>query len=97
MLVMRVKAYIMEKETAKWLERAKSRKHQRQLFCETEDEVAGIWSSAVLQLLPQVLHFAMNTAQDTLSHNANLSLCKSATHSAMHAGCVVRDKPRYMY
>ena len=75
-LLRRVKAYIMEKETTKRLECAKSRKHQGQLLCETEDEAAGIWSSAVLQLPPQVLRFSINTAQDTLPHNANLSLWK---------------------
>ena len=73
-LVRRVKAYIMEKETAKRLERVKSRKHQGQLLHETEDEAARIWSSAVLQLPPQVLRFSMNVAHDTLPHNANLSL-----------------------
>ena len=57
-LVRRVKAYIMEREIAKRLERAKSRKHQGQLLRETEDEAAGIWSSAVLQLPPQVLRFS---------------------------------------
>ena len=75
-LVRRVKAYIMERETAKRLEHAKSMKHQSQLLLETEDDAAGIWSSAVIQLPPQVLCFSMNAAQDTLSHNANLSLWK---------------------
>ena len=76
MLVRRVKACIVEKETAKRLEHAKSRKHQGQLLSETEDEVAGIWSSVVLQLPPQVFRFSMNAAQDTLPHNTNLSLWK---------------------
>ena len=48
MLVRRMKAYIMERETAKRLEHAKSRKHQGQLLRETVDDAAGIWSSVVL-------------------------------------------------
>ena len=66
----------MERETSKWLEHAKNRKHQGKLLHETEDEAAGIWSSAVLQLPPQVLRFSMIAAQDTLTHNVNLSLWK---------------------
>ena len=77
-LVRRVKAANMEKEITKQLERTKSTKYQGQLLCVTEEETASLWFSAVLQLPPQVLYFSMNAAQDTLPHNANLSLWRKS-------------------
>ena len=77
-LLRRVKAAIMEKETTKLLEHVKSRKHQGQLLHVTEEEAARIWSSAVFQFPPQVLRFSMNAAQDTLPHNANLSVWRKS-------------------
>ena len=96
-LVRRVKAYIMERETAKRLECAKSRKHQGQLLHETEDDAAGIWSSAVLQLPSQVLRFSMNAAQDTLPHNANLSLWKKCDSLSDACRLCVGDKLWHMF
>ena len=43
-------------------------------MCATEGKAASTWSSAVLQLPPEVLSFSLNAAQDTLPHNANLAL-----------------------
>ena len=41
-------------------------------MCANEDKAASTWSSAVLQLLPEVLSFSLNVAQDILPYNANL-------------------------
>ena len=73
-LLKRAKAQVSEFDSEARLEHARSLPHQGQLLRATEDKAAGIWSSAVLQLPPQVLSFSLNAAQDTLPHNANLAL-----------------------
>ena len=73
-LLKRAKAQVSEFDSEARLEHARSLPHQGQLLRATEDKAAGIWSSAVLQLPPQVLRFSLNAAQDTLPHNANLAL-----------------------
>ena len=73
-LLKRAKAQVSEFDSEARLEYARSLPHQGQLLRSTEDKAAGIWSSAVLQLPPQVLSFSLNAAQDMLPHNANLAL-----------------------
>ena len=46
------------------------------MLCAKDQKAANIWSSAVLQLPPEVMKFSMNAAQDTLPHNANLAMWK---------------------
>ena len=72
-LLKRAKAQVTECDSERRLEHARGLQHQGQLLRATDDKTANIWSSAVLQLPPEVLSFSMNAAQDTLPHNANLS------------------------
>ena len=73
-LTRRAKVAIMENDTERRLYHARGLEHEGQLLHATDDKAAEMWSSAVMQLPPQVLSFSMNAAQDTLPHNANLAL-----------------------
>ena len=73
-LLKRAKAQVAVCDAERRLKHARSLQHQGQLLRATESKAAGMWSSVVLQLPPQVLKFSVNTAQDTLPHNANLAL-----------------------
>ena len=64
----------MGNDTERRLHHARGLEHQGQLLRATDDKAAEMWSSAVMQLPPQVLSFSMNAVQDTLPHNANLAL-----------------------
>ena len=72
-LLKKVKIQATERESKKRLEHARSLQHQGQLMCATEDKAASTFSSAVLQLPPEVLSFSLNVELDTLPHNANLA------------------------
>ena len=54
------------------LDHAKSLKLQGQLYHIVDDAAATVWSDVVQRLPPECLKFALNAAQDTLPHNANL-------------------------
>ena len=74
-----MKIQVTERESEERLEHARSVQHKGQLTPATEDKAASIWSSAllqlppevlqlppeVLQLPPEVLSFSLNVAQDT--------------------------------
>ena len=73
-LLKKAKTQVAACDAERRLEHARSLQHQGQLLRATERRAAGMWSSVVLQLPPQVLKFSINAAQDTLPHNANLAL-----------------------
>ena len=73
-LCKRAKTNVTVRDAEKRLEHARNLQHQGQLLRATESEAACTWSSAVLQLPPQVLRFSLNATQDTLPHNANLAV-----------------------
>ena len=56
------------------LDHAKSLKLHGQLHHIVDDDAATVWSDVVQRLPPECLKFALNVAQDTLPHNANLSV-----------------------
>ena len=56
------------------LDHAKSLRVQGQLHHLVDDTAASLWSEVVQKLPPECMKFALNAAQDTLPHNANLSM-----------------------
>ena len=66
----------MKNDAETRLQHARGLEHQGQLLRTIDDKAANTWSSAVQQLPPLVVTFAMNAAQNTLPHNANLALWK---------------------
>jgi hypothetical protein len=56
------------------LEHAKLLPTQGQLHHLVHDDAASLWSEVVQKLPPECMKFALNAAQDTLPHNANLSM-----------------------
>ena len=76
-LIKKAKAQVRVDDVDKRLEHAKSLRHQGQLMRVTASKASSIWSSAILHSPSQILKFALNAAQNTLPHNANLSLWKS--------------------
>ena len=53
-LLKRAKAQVTECDSERRLEHARGLQHQGQLLRATDDKTANIWSSAVLQLPPEV-------------------------------------------
>ena len=53
---------------------AKGLSSQGELHHLVEDDAATLWSETVQQVPPNCLKFALNAAQDTLLHNANLAV-----------------------
>ena len=56
------------------LHHAKSLASQGELHHLVEDDAATLWSETVQHLPRECLKFALNAAQDTLPHNANLAI-----------------------
>ena len=52
---------------------------QGQLHHLTDSNAASLWSDVVHTLPPECSKFALNVAQDTLPHNANLSVLRKET------------------
>ena len=69
-----VKKEVKAVETAERLDHAKGLSSQGELHHLVEDDAATLWSETVQQLPPDCLKFVLNTAQDTLPHNANLAV-----------------------
>ena len=80
-LLKKVKAHVAVRDKERRLEHAKSLQHQGQLLRATDQKAANIWSSAVLQLPPEVMKFSMNAAQETLPHNAQLGYVEKERES----------------
>ena len=60
----RAKSHVTECDSEERLEHARGLHHQEQLLRDTEDKATNIWSSAVLQLPPELLNFSLNAAQE---------------------------------
>ena len=70
-LFKRAKAQVAVHDAQRRLDHTRSLQHQGQLLRATKSKAAGMWSSVVLQLPPQVLKFSANATQDTLPQNTN--------------------------
>ena len=69
-----VKKAVKAVEMAERLDHAKGLSSQGELHHLVENDAATLWSETVQQLPPDCLKFALNSAQDTLPHNANLAV-----------------------
>ena len=61
-------------EIGERLEHSRSLPHQGELHRLMERDAATLWSETVQKLPPEALKFALNAAQNTLPHNANLAI-----------------------
>ena len=73
-LMSQAKKAVKATETAERLEHARGLSSQGELHHLVEEDAAALWSETVQQLPPDCLKFALNATQDTLPHNANLSV-----------------------
>ena len=69
-----VKKKAKKEEAARHLAHAKSLPIQGSLYRTVDGEAALLWSKAIQALPSNQMKFALNSAQDTLPHNANLAL-----------------------
>ena len=67
-----------------------------QLHVLDDGDGANLWSDVVQGLPPECMKFALNAAQDTLPHNANLSVRKEKLASLINVSCATIDKLCYM-
>ena len=70
----RAKTLVLTEGVEGQLDHAKFLTKQGHLHELVDDEAATLWSEVVQKLPPEGLKFALNAAQDTLPHNANLSV-----------------------
>ena len=70
----RAKEAVKSAEVAERLEHSRSLPRQGELHRLIEGDAATLWSETVQKLPPEALKFALNAAQDTLPHNANLAI-----------------------
>ena len=68
------RALVMEEEAEERLSTMLASEHRGEAVRTVEDEAASQWALALDSLSPFALKFALNACQDTLPHNANLSL-----------------------
>ena len=68
------KNLVVTEDNEKRLEHARSLVVQGQLHLLDDTNGASLWSDVVQALPPECMKFALNAAQDTLPHNANLSV-----------------------
>ena len=78
-------ALVMEEEAEERLSTMLASEH-REALRTVEDEAASQWALALDSLSPFALKFALNACQDTLPHNANLSLWKGHPGSCKLCG-----------
>ena len=80
------KRCIQMDEVTERLAHATSLKVQGSIFRIVERAAASIWSKAAESLSPALMKFAMNAAQDTLPHNANLARWRKLPDSCKLCG-----------
>ena len=73
-IMKRAKNLVMTEDTEERLDHAKSLATQGQLHHVVDEDAAVLWSEVVQSLPPECMKFVLNAAQDTLPHNANLSV-----------------------
>ena len=74
----KAKNAVVKEDSDKRERHAKSLASQGQVFRCSEDQTDTIWSKSVSKLPPELLKFSLNAVQDTLPHNANLSIWRKA-------------------
>ena len=90
-----VKKAVKAVETAERLDHAKGLSSLGEVHHLVEDDAATLWSETVQQLPPDCLTFALNAAQDTLPHNANLAVWRRKVCQAS-ANFVEAGRPSHM-
>ena len=65
---------MVAEDTEDRLSHAQSLMVQGPLHHLTDSDAASVWADVVQALPPETMKFALNAAQDTLPHNANLSV-----------------------
>ena len=73
-LMRRAKEAVKSAEIGECLEHSRSLPRQGELHRLMERDAATLWSETVQKLPPEAIKFALNAAQDTLPHNANLAI-----------------------
>ncbi len=68
------------------LKHARSLERQGEIHRTVEEEASSLWASAITSLPPEQMKFALNASQDTLPHNANLSLWRNLPSSCKLCG-----------
>ena len=77
---------VTEEEAERRLSTILASEHRGETLRVTQDEAASQWALALDSLTPFELKFALNACQDTLPHNANLSLWKGHPSSCKLCG-----------
>ena len=96
-LMRRAKEAVKSAEVADRLEHSQSLPHQGELHRLMEGDAATLWLETVQNLPPEALKFALNAAQATLPHNANLAILRrNEGLSSITASCVGRDRRLHM-
>ena len=70
------KALVDEEANEKIRDRLLSLEKEGQMFRNTSSDAANVWASVLVYLPDELMKFALNSAVDTLPHNANLHLWK---------------------
>ena len=83
-LMRRTKKAVKLAEIGECLEHSQSLPHQGELHRLMERDAATLWSETMQKLPPEALKFALNTAQDTLPHNANLAIWRRSEGLSSH-------------
>ena len=83
-LMRRAKEAVTSAEIGERLEHSRSLPHQGELHRLMERDAATLWSETVQKLPPEALKFALNAAQDTLPHNANLAIWRRSEGLSSH-------------
>ena len=76
-ILKQAKTLVLTEGVERQLDHTESLTKQGQLHELVDDEAATLWSEVVQKLPPADLKFALNVAQATLPHNANLSVWRS--------------------
>ena len=71
-LATRTKAKIDEEDCSNRLTQLQHLEKEGQMFRNTTPDAAKLWGNALKQLSEEYMQFALNSAVDTLPHNANL-------------------------
>ena len=104
----RAKGYVQASDDDDRLDNLRRLEKEGQMSRLSTPQAAEIWAKAVESLPDEILKFSLNSAVDTLPHNANLHLWKKKENSScplcgekqslihvLNACSVARDKRRY--
>ena len=68
------KRKVKDQEDSQRLLQVQDLQKQGEMLCATTSDIAAVWTKAVRALPFNTMKFFINTAHDTLQHNANLQL-----------------------